>query len=173
MDKANKLIIGSISGWAVLILSGVWSFTQFVTPKLNEGARLDAENAYLKEQLIQMKEDKGSLQKTLDALTISSVASASQVARNQDKLDQCNAQLREAKDQLSVVSSLNSKLTVAAESTQRCAPYRKEIDNLQQEMAGRTFETLGRPPEAERKAELKALIAQHQQTLQTCLSAGR
>lgn len=173
MDKANKLILGSISGWALLIVGGAWSFLQFVTPELTKAARLDAENAYLKEQLIQLKDDKSSLQKALDVFAKSSSSNSIEAALSQDRLDQCSSHLRDIKDELAAVSSQNTKLAFLADSTQRCAPYRKDIEQLKNEMAGKTFETLGRPPGPERKVELNALISQHQKTLQTCLSSGR
>lgn len=150
---------------------GAFAYLQYSSQQSREIGRIEAENNYLKDQVAQFKIDNSSLRSKLEELAASNNLHSAEATNFKNILQQRESQLTEASVKIEQLSGQALQLAALADSSKRCAPDRAEITELQNELEGRTFSSLGKPPSEERKAQINALLVEHHQTLRTCLSA--
>ncbi len=171
VNDTFKWVVTTATAIVVGCAGGAFSYLQYSSQQSREIGRIEAENNFLKEQAAQSRQDNTSLRNKFDELVASSSANASEVTSLKNALEQRESLLAEANGKIEQLSRQALQLATLADSSKRCAPERTEISELQQELVGSSFRSLGRLPTEERKTQINTLLIQQHETLKTCLSA--
>lgn len=171
MNTKTQWIITTASAMIFGCASGAFIYLQYSSQQSRQIGRIEAENSFLKDQVSHLKQDNTALRLKVDESTAANNLHLVEASHFKSQLQQRDTQLADANRQIEQLSGQAQRFAALADSSKRCAPDREEIVELQKELAGRSFASFGHPPDAQRKAEINALLDQHHKTLQTCLSA--
>lgn len=169
MNETSKWIIGTFLTVATALTAGAYKVATEWSAQSKELGRIESDNSHLSLRNAELSKEIESLKGQLDAFRGSTNTSQSEVARLKDLLQRSDRALELANAAVSRAENRINQLAMVADSSTRCAPYRKEISDLEEELAGGTLVFVEEKMDPARKAELNNLIAQQHETLRKCL----
>lgn len=171
MNAVSRWFIGTGITVITALTIGGFTLASMWSQQSKEFGKIEADNQHLSTQNAELRQQNASLRERLDDMVSSSSTSNSNASRLQEAAEDNKARLSEAYSLLESLQKENSRLTFLADSAQRCAPFRTEIERLQNALTGQERFSMGQPPGAERKAEINSHIIQQHESLRACLSA--